>query len=70
MIQSNNGMQKEKFGHKVLILGNKCYRCENEWRPHEIEVIPRTCPKCKSPYWDRPTRKSSEKNADNHKKSK
>ena len=31
----------------------KCERCEHEWitRTEESPVV---CPKCKSPYWDKP----------------
>jgi|GEM_PF-5311554 len=32
-----------------------CERCEHEWVPREGPP-PRVCPKCKSPYWDRPRR--------------
>ncbi|MBT9164868.1 MAG: hypothetical protein DDT23_00879 [candidate division WS2 bacterium] len=28
-----------------------CKRCLHEWLPRKTEV--RTCPKCRSPYWDR-----------------
>lgn len=28
-----------------------CKRCEHEW-PSKLEM-PRVCPKCKSPYWDK-----------------
>jgi rubrerythrin len=30
-----------------------CERCGHEWYPRGDEE-PRVCPKCKSPYWDRP----------------
>ena len=30
-----------------------CERCGHEWFPR-IDAEPRVCPKCKSPYWDRP----------------
>lgn len=30
----------------------KCERCEYKWFPRTNKVI--VCPKCKSPYWDRP----------------
>jgi len=43
-----------RYGHKIWILGNKCYRCEHEWKPREIEDVPKVCPLCKSPYWDIP----------------
>lgn len=32
-----------------------CHRCEHVWLPREL-VEPRVCPKCKSPYWNRPRR--------------
>ena len=41
--------------------GLKCERCGHEWQPHDINQLPRVCPKCKSPYWDRP-RKVATKN--------
>ncbi len=28
-----------------------CKRCSHVWYPR-LEEIPKTCPKCKSPYWD------------------
>ncbi|KKH45968.1 hypothetical protein [Methanosarcina sp. 1.H.A.2.2] len=49
-------------GSKVLIVGNKCYRCGHEWLP--TGDTPRVCPRCKSPYWDRP-RKSETDSEDN-----
>jgi Zn finger protein HypA/HybF involved in hydrogenase expression len=38
---------------EVTIKGWKCERCKHVWVPRE-EDYPRVCPKCKSPYWDRP----------------
>lgn len=35
-------------------MGFKCERCDHEWVPNDIAVEPRVCPKCKSPYWNRP----------------
>ena len=32
----------------------RCERCYHIWLPREMEQVPRVCPKCKSPYWDRP----------------
>jgi len=37
----------------------KCLRCDHEWIPRR-EEHPRVCPKCKSPYWDRPRLGSTE----------
>lgn len=31
----------------------RCIRCGHTWPPR-TEKLPRVCPKCKSPYWDRP----------------
>ena len=47
-----------KSGAKVFIIGHKCYRCGHEWRPYDINEPPRVCPKCKSPYWDRPKKEN------------
>lgn len=41
---------------RVQIWGFKCSRCEHQWAPREPEQAPTVCPKCKSPYWDRPRR--------------
>jgi hypothetical protein len=35
-------------------MGFRCERCSHEWVPRDSESDPKTCPKCKSPYWDRP----------------
>lgn len=35
--------------------GYRCGRCEHEWVPRlSTEGEPRVCPKCKSPYWNKP----------------
>ena len=46
-------------GARVWIRGNKCYRCGHEWKPENIDIIPRVCPKCKSPYWNTPKKEKS-----------
>jgi hypothetical protein len=43
--------ETEKLG-MVTLTGCRC-RCGHEWLPRSGEK-PRVCPKCKSPYWDRP----------------
>ena len=48
--------KKEEYGHEVNIKGNRCFRCEHKWVQRE-EGKPAVCPKCKSPYWDRPKTK-------------
>lgn len=51
---------------KVTLEGWKCLRCEHTWLPRD-EVLPKVCPKCKSPYWNTP-RKSSVEIARKHAK--
>ena len=43
----------------ITIMGFRCERCEHEWIPRDTQQEPAVCPKCKSPYWDRPRKKSS-----------
>lgn len=42
---------------KITQDGYKCERCGHEWVPRNKEY-PKVCPKCKTPYWDRPRKKS------------
>jgi predicted Zn-ribbon and HTH transcriptional regulator len=39
---------------KVMLEGYRCERCGHEWRPRNKKEEPKVCPKCKSPYWDKP----------------
>ncbi len=39
---------------KIKLWGFRCERCEHEWLPRDKDNEPRVCPKCKSPYWNRP----------------
>lgn len=36
----------------------QCERCEHEWIPRDAldgeQALPTVCPKCKSPYWNKP----------------
>ena len=36
----------------------KCLRCGHQWYPRRLE-LPKHCPKCNSPYWNRPKVKNS-----------
>lgn len=38
---------------EVTIKAYKCERCGHVWAPR-TERRPTICPKCKSPYWDKP----------------
>lgn len=43
----------------ITIMGYRCSRCDHEWIPRgDSEEEPRVCPKCKSPYWNRPRKTS------------
>ena len=39
----------------IKLLGFRCERCKHEWPPRNSET-PTVCPKCKSPYWNKPKR--------------
>ena len=40
---------------KTMLEGYRCERCGHEWVKRETtEGDPVICPKCKSPYWNRP----------------
>jgi len=42
---------------KVMLEGYKCDRCGHEWVARiKIDEDPTICPKCKSPYWNKPRR--------------
>jgi hypothetical protein len=46
----------------------KCLRCNHIWIPKvdmkeletEIKIMPKTCPNCKSPYWDSKKKKTKD----------
>src|SRR6478752_454589 len=40
---------------QIQVWGYRCERCGHEWVPRN-DAEPRVCPKCKSPYWNRPRR--------------
>jgi DNA-directed RNA polymerase subunit RPC12/RpoP len=41
----------------ITVMGYRCDRCEHEWIPRgDVESEPRVCPRCKSPYWNKPRR--------------
>jgi len=53
---------------KITITGFRCERCSHEWLPRvtleelksgKIKEKPIICPKCKSPYWDKPKKKKN-----------
>lgn len=45
---------------QVTLWGWKCERCGHEWLPRQQDAPePRVCPKCKSPYWNRPRQRTA-----------
>lgn len=43
----------------ITVMGYRCERCSHEWIPKDSEREPSVCPKCKSPYWNRPRKVTS-----------
>lgn len=43
----------------LTVEGYRCERCAHEWIPRDKGQEPVICPKCKSPYWNKP-RKNAE----------
>lgn len=41
----------------LKVKGYKCERCSHKWIPRNKEEDPIICPKCKSPYWNKPRKK-------------
>jgi len=46
----------------VEVKAYKCSRCGHVWLPRKDweGELPAVCPKCKSPYWNRPKKKEVE----------
>lgn len=43
----------------ITVMGYRCERCSHEWIPKDSEREPTVCPKCKSPYWNKPRKATS-----------
>jgi hypothetical protein len=48
----------------ITLSGYECDRCGHRWFPRQLDRLPLVCPKCKSPYWNRP--RGSHKSAADH----
>jgi predicted Zn-ribbon and HTH transcriptional regulator len=46
---------------QLTVWGYRCERCEHEWIPRDKDEEPRVCPKCKSPYWNKPRKSANGK---------
>jgi hypothetical protein len=43
----------------ITVMGFRCDRCNHEWIPRGgAEEEPKVCPKCDSPWWNQPPKKS------------
>ena len=53
----------------IQIKGYQCERCNHVWSPrsNKDDEIPVICPRCKTPYWNKP-RKNKIKKRGNSKK--
>lgn len=45
---------------EITMKGYQCTRCNHTWVPRD-EGKPMVCPKCKSPYWDKPRQSDAKK---------
>lgn len=48
---------------EITLRGYQCTRCNHTWVPRD-EAKPLVCPKCKSPYWDKPRQSDTKKDSD------
>lgn len=48
---------------EITLKGFQCERCNHTWVPRD-EGLPLVCPKCKSPYWNKPRQAELKKNLD------
>jgi len=42
-----------KRDNKIKLPFLRCLRCGHSWIPRKVDM-PRTCPGCRSAYWDKP----------------
>jgi len=56
----------EEITHQPIVITElACLRCGGTWIPRKVQ-LPSYCPKCNSPYWNKPRRiKKSEKKDEN-----
>ncbi len=48
---------------KITLTGYRCERCNHRWVPRDKMSMPIICPKCKSPYWNKPRRDDTHKDS-------
>lgn len=47
-------MRRVRRAGQINLTGWRCGRCTHVWLPRPTTETPAVCPKCKSPYWNRP----------------
>jgi len=55
MIMVIEARMKEKSGTPLML---RCLRCDHEWLRRSLKSDPKQCPRCHSPYWNRPRRRA------------
>ncbi|MHA1827128.1 MAG: hypothetical protein ACTSX6_00620 [Candidatus Heimdallarchaeaceae archaeon] len=50
---------------QLKVWGYHCERCGHEWIPRIKTQEPIICPKCKSPYWNKPKKNKSKRDITN-----
>jgi predicted nucleic acid-binding Zn-ribbon protein len=50
------------YNTEHMITIHKCLRCGHEW-PSRLERLPKQCPKCRSPYWNKKKWKGIKQNS-------
>lgn len=38
----------------ITVMGHRCERCRHFWILQDTRTEPSVCPRCRSPYWNRP----------------
>lgn len=48
---------------ELKVDGYECNRCKHQWIPKQkgSPKVPAVCPKCKSPYWNKPRKNKVKK---------
>ena len=58
--RGNLTLYRSELYNQGMITIHKCLRCGHEW-PSRLERLPKVCPKCNSPYWNKPKWKGVKK---------
>lgn len=56
IVDRSAGEAEAELNRIVAMSELVCHRCGHRWYPLPNRDATKVCPKCKSPYWDRPRR--------------